>query len=71
MAIQRVLVDIDGLFYCRLPKGHKHNNKLIHNYFIIFLMFLLKDRLRQAISKKHLAKNMIGVIAINTIRHYF
>ncbi len=34
-------------------------------------MFLLKDKLRQVIAKKHLTKNMIGVIAINAVRDYF
>ncbi|MDD3262303.1 MAG: hypothetical protein PHR61_00485 [Candidatus Absconditabacteria bacterium] len=34
-------------------------------------MFLLKDKLRQVISKKHLTKNMTGVIALNAVRDYF
>lgn len=31
----------------------------------------LKDRLRQAIAKKHLTKNMTWVIALNSVRDYF
>lgn len=34
-------------------------------------MFLLKDKLRQVIAKKHLTKNMTWVIAINAVREYF
>ena len=34
-------------------------------------MFLLKDKLLQTIAKKHLTKNMIGVIAINAVRDFF
>ena len=34
-------------------------------------MFLLKDKLRQVMTKKHLDKNVIGTIALNAVRHYF
>ncbi len=34
-------------------------------------MRLLKDKLRQVIAKKHLTKNMTGVIAINAVRDHF
>lgn len=34
-------------------------------------MFLLKDKIRQVMTKKHLDKNMIGTIALNAVRHYF
>ncbi len=34
-------------------------------------MRLLKDKLRQVIAKKHLTKNMTGVIALNAVRDYF
>lgn len=34
-------------------------------------MFLLKDRLHQAVAKRHLGKNMMWVIALNAVRHYF
>lgn len=34
-------------------------------------MFLLKDKLRQVLSKKHLSSNVIGTICVNAVRHYF
>ncbi len=34
-------------------------------------MFLLKDKLRQVMTKKHLDKNVIGTIALNAVRKYF
>lgn len=34
-------------------------------------MRLLKDKLRQVIAKKHLTKNMTGVIALNAVREHF
>jgi hypothetical protein len=34
-------------------------------------MFLLKDKLRQVIAKKHLTQNMMGVLALNAVRDHF
>jgi len=34
-------------------------------------MFLLKDKIRQVMTKKHLDKNMIGVITLKAVRNYF